>query len=334
MKKIIFATLMMMVIFTGCSTKTKETGAPEPAPTMAPFEEASSFYNEYYNSDKRPVAVMIDNDNNEARPHAGLEDAFLVYEVPVEGGSTRLMALYNSDKETAKIGPVRSSRHYFLDYVLEHNAIYVHFGYSPKAMNDIPVLGINNINGVAGGDGNCFWRESTYTSAYHTAYTSMENINKFAGQKGYSQDKTVAPLNFSKKDAQIEGENANNIVIPYAGFYNSSFKYDEKTSSYGKYINGSVHALQSGAEMSVKNIIIEYVKSYSLGDGTARINVDDVGSGKGYFATMGKYIPITWSKSSRDAKTIYKDESGNEIALNPGQTWIMIVPSSISVQID
>ncbi len=91
-----------------------------------------------YSGTDRPIAVMIDNNTN-AWPQAGINDAYMVYEIRVEGGETRLMALFkNVDLE--KIGPVRSSRHYFLDYVMENDAMYAHFGASYIADEQIPNL--------------------------------------------------------------------------------------------------------------------------------------------------------------------------------------------------
>lgn len=98
------------------------------------------------NSNKRPIAVMIDNNVGNSS-HVGLQDAYISYEIIVEGGLTRIMALYK-DKDMSQIGPIRSSRHYFLDYALESDAIYSHFGWSPYAENDIKSLGVNNINGL------------------------------------------------------------------------------------------------------------------------------------------------------------------------------------------
>ena len=87
-------------------------------------------------SDSRPIAVMINN-HKIAQPYqTGLNDAYLVYEMIVEGGITRMMAVFK-DKDTATIGTVRSSRHYFLDYAQENDAIYTHFGWSEKAKQDI-----------------------------------------------------------------------------------------------------------------------------------------------------------------------------------------------------
>ena len=86
---------------------------------------------EIYQGTDRPIAVMIDN-HKSAQPHAGLNEAYAVYEIIVEGGESRLMAIFKG-KDLAKIGPIRSARHYFLDYALENDAIYVHYGWSPQA---------------------------------------------------------------------------------------------------------------------------------------------------------------------------------------------------------
>src|SRR5574344_6112 len=107
-------------------------------------------------SNSRPIAVMINNHPDARVNHAGLQDAYMVYEIIVEGGLTRYMALFK-DAQTARIGSVRSSRHYFLDYAMENDAIYTHFGWSPYAESDIYKYGINNINGMV--DGDAFWRD-------------------------------------------------------------------------------------------------------------------------------------------------------------------------------
>ena len=125
-----------------------------------------------YSGKDRPIAVMIDN-HNLAWPQAGLNDAYMVYEIVVEGGETRLMALFKG-KDIEKIGPVRSSRHYFLDYAMENDAIYVHFGWSPQAQSDISKYKINNINGISE-DGTTFWRVKD-KSAPHNAVTSTKKI--------------------------------------------------------------------------------------------------------------------------------------------------------------
>jgi len=322
--KITLSILLVIMIFSGCG-KTVDTQPEDQNKELTQSEETpiENFYTKYKDSKVRPVAVMVDNDNGDARPHAGIEDAYLIYEITVEGGATRMMALF-SETETAKIGPVRSSRHYFLDYALEHDAIYTHFGWSPRAQSDIPALGVNNINGLFD---NAFWRENKYVGDYHSAFTSIEKINNQIESKSYRTDVKKLPLSYADKDYELNGASVQTVSIPYASFYKVAYKYNAETKMYERYINGSPHPIQSDAKIEAKNIIVIEMSHFSLGDGSARINISDVGSGKGYFISGGEYIPISWSKPSREAKTEYKDENGNEILLNHGQTWIQIVPS-------
>lgn len=124
---------------------------------------------------------MIDNNIN-AMPQAGLQQADLIYEMIVEGGETRLMIVMK-DKDVSKVGPLRSSRHNFLDYALENDAIYVHYGWSPQARSDISELSVNNINGIYE-SASSFWRDSS-RYAPHNAITSTANILKIAQRKEY-----------------------------------------------------------------------------------------------------------------------------------------------------
>ena len=74
-----------------------------------------------FKGNDRPIAVMIDN-HQDAWPQAGIQKAYMVYEIIAEGGETRLMALFKG-QELDEIGPVRSARHYFIDYVMENDEI-------------------------------------------------------------------------------------------------------------------------------------------------------------------------------------------------------------------
>ena len=125
-----------------------------------------------FQGNERPFAVMIDN-HKDAWPQAGLQKAYMVYEIVVEGGETRLMALFKG-ADVDKIGPVRSARHYFIDYAMENDAIYVHFGQSPQAASDIKKYSINDINGISE-DGSTFWRRWGKCRNYHDSTFSITN---------------------------------------------------------------------------------------------------------------------------------------------------------------
>ncbi len=344
MNKKLFYTLSVLALalfLTSCEGKapveeTVQVIEPEPEPAIEeiedePIEEPDEFYTSYMEAENRPIAVMIDNDNKKAWPHAGISDAYLIYEITVEGAATRLMALFPYSVNTEKIGPVRSARHYFLDYALEHDALYTHFGWSPKAIKDIPALGINNINGLYDKG---FWRERKYAGDYHSAFTSIEKLKETVKAKGYRTDRQKSPMKFSENARDIEGETASSIAFAFASFYNVRFEYDAEKGTYKRIVNGSPYKLQEDIEIAAENIIVMIMSEAPLGDGSPRINISDVGEGNGYFVTRGKYIPIKWSKTARDKETVYKDTEGNEIALNPGQTWVEIVSPKMKVTIE
>lgn len=278
-------------------------------------------------SNTRPVAVMINNHSSAVPNHAGLQDAYITYEIVVEGGLTRLMALFK-DKNTARIGSVRSSRHYFLDYVLENDAIYTHFGYSDPAKNDIAQLGINNVNGLIDSG---FWRDTSLNVAYeHTAFTNMENILNVANSKGYRMTtNTDTLLNYSVDEINFEQQKdstkAKEITINYSANQATNYIYDDQSKVYNRYINWNPHVDAITKEQyTVKNIIVLKVENYSL-DGYLQ-DLKNIGSGDGYYITNGYAIPIKWFKNSRSEQTIYKDLEGNEINVNDGNTFIQIQP--------
>ena len=337
--------LTAVLIFSGChAKKTSETKKPQNEPvkneqtsdekaTIAENKdiEIERFFADYVDSDVRPIAVMIDNDNEQARPQSGLEEAYLIYEMVVEGGATRFMAIFKNE-DTEKIGPVRSSRHYFLDYALENGAIYTHYGWSPKAQSDISSLGVNNLNGVAG-EGDIFWRERKFKGDWHSAYTSIKNIKSRADERKYSSS---APqknaITYSAEYLNMETDTAaNSVMLNYSGKYKTGYTYDTETKLYEKSINGNPHEMQSGETVKVKNVIIQLISDTSLGDGTDRRNVNTTGSGKGYYITDGYCKSITWSKSSRSGQTVYKDEDGNSLTINPGKTIINIISPSAKI---
>jgi len=286
------------------------------------------------NSKSRPIAVMINN-HNQARPyHSGINEANIVYEMIVEGGITRMMAIFK-DKNTARIGSVRSSRHYFLDYALENDAIYVHFGWSPQAESDISLLGVNNVNGLYDSG---FWRDNELPIDYeHRALTSIENIKNVMSFRGYRTEYNSSDvleeqlLNYSIDEINISNTEdsivANNISVPYSSYMTSSYTYDPVNKYYLRFANGVAHNdYVTKEQYHFKNIIVINVRNYTI-DNYGRQGLDNIGSGNGYYITDGYARPITWEKSSRNSKTVYKYLDGTEITVNDGNTFIQIQPT-------
>ncbi len=284
-----------------------------------------------YSGDSRNVAVMISNEKA-AWPQAGLTNAYMIYECIIEGGETRYMALFKADNLPDKIGPVRSSRHYYLDYACEHDPIYAHFGWSDLAMQRIKSRGVQNINGIYD---NYFWREG---GGYNNAFVSKKTILDFANRKGYPlTTNKKCPLKISGKNVDIEGENiCNNLKLTYSSKHTVSYKYDPENKVYLRSMRGTNHIDRVTKEqIKAKNIVVMKVKNFNLNDyvGSARQDLNNIGSGEGYYITNGKYTKITWSKPQYNSNTVIKDENGKEIVLNDGLTFMQIVPDKYEVQI-
>ena len=334
---------------------TVETGSQvQEEPLVIPEKEVQIFQ-----GTDRPIAVMIDNHSG-AWPQANLNKAYLVYEIVVEGGETRLMALFKG-QDLDKIGPVRSSRHYFLDYALENDAIYVHHGWSPQAQSDISKLGVNNINGIQESSKN-FWRvKDKY--APHNLFTSTASILEIAQRKGYettSQKESV--LNYvayeydlaqkyekqeetdttntseTNTDQAIEVLDATTITIPHSQLQTVKYEYNSETKTYTRYARGKLQTdYITGEPVTTKNIIITKCNNYTLTtdtEGKGRQGLKNIGTFDGYYITNGKAIPIKCTKSARNAQTIYKDLAGNEIEVNDGNTFINICPANAKVKIE
>ena len=295
-------------------------------------------------SKTRPFAVMINN-IGVARPvQCGLQDAYLVYEIIVEGGITRFMAVFEGDKDVNCIGSIRSARHYYLDYALENDAIYVHHGYSPQAGEDFSNLSVDHISSS---EPNTGWREKGLgVSTEHTLFSSSEKLRKGIGKKRTEytdaryKDNYGLLLHYSTKSIDLSSipnsKIANKVSIRYSNSNTSSYEYDADAKVYKRFVNDKAHKDRvTGKQFTFKNIITYQVRNHTLNDGSGkgRQDLENVGSGTGYYISEGYAIPIKWKKDSRKAKTVYTLEDGTELKVNDGNTFIQIQPTGNKLDI-
>ena len=214
---------------------------------------------------------------------------------------------------------------------MENDAIYTHFGWSPKAIEDISAFKIEKINGVLGSDASVFWRERKHKNDWHSAYTSIAKIKDMAVQKGYSvTTERKNGLQYADHYFNLPAEKvANQVTLPYSQHYKTGYTFNAETGLYEKTINGKPHVMQNGEVLTVKNIIVELIQDASLGDGSARREIKTTGTGKGYYITNGAYEEITWSKNSRRENTVYKKADGTELKINPGKTIVNIISPAL-----
>lgn len=311
----------------------QETTVAEPNDVItAEIEEKKV---QIFQGEDRPIAVMIDN-HSDAWPQAGLQKAYLVYEIIVEGGETRLMALFKG-VDVEKIGPVRSARHYFLDYAMENDAIYTHFGESPQADSDIRKYTINEIDGIAE-DGTTFKRVKDKVSP-HNAVTSTAKLIESAKNKKFKMTSNQeSVLNYVTDEVNLqEGQGAVSVTIPHSDRQTVKYVYDEENKVYQRYARGKEQTdWDTKKTITTKNIILTFCDNYTLQDkeNKGRQGIKNIGTFDGYYITNGKAIKIKCIKSDREKQTVYQDLEGNEIKVNDGNTFVNICPTNSKVIIE
>lgn len=277
---------------------------------------------------KRPLAVMIGN-TSDALPQYGISSADVIYEVPVEGSYTRLMAIFQDYTGLEKIGSVRSCRHYFIYFAKEFDAIYTHYG---QAVYAEPILERDDVHNLSGMDSSIesimFYRD-TNRKAPHNAFISEEGINAGIEKKGYRtelSDTYSGHYQFADDDATVElaaGEEA--LVVSPGYFVNKPwFVYNSEDGLYYRYefkdkqIDGA-----NEQQLAVKNILVQYC-DWSYKDDNGYMDINTTSGGDGIYITNGKMEKVTWTKANEDSPARYFDESGQEITLNQGKTWVCI----------
>ena len=324
--------LLGTLIYLTTSKKNKNNNENDNSTTTTTVKKLNIVNEE---SKSRPYAIMINNVEGARKLQSGLQDAYMVYELMVEGGITRYLALF-LDQTTERIGSIRSARHYYLDYALENDAIYVHHGYSPQAREDWSKLGVDRIEVNESTTG---WRDKSASKTYEfTLFTNIEKLGKGIRSKRTERNKDLL-LNYSVDNidiSQMEGAiPANKVDIKYSSNTTTNYEYDTDNNIYLRSVNNkSQNDYVTGKQLTVKNIIVYKVKYSNIqGDNKGRQTIDNVGNGTGYYISNGYAVPITWKKDSRSSATIYKYNNGKEIQVNDGNTFIQIMPDNQTLAI-
>lgn len=286
-----------------------------------------------------PVAVMIDN-SPEARPyHAGLADALVVYETLAEGGSTRLEAVFAGAPAAPRIGPVRSSRPYFVQLAAGWGAFYWHAGGSPEGLALLKNLAakkeLTALNEISGYGPIYLWRDASL-AAPHNLFTSGEKIAKALSDFGLN-DLPADKLTWrwgnsdSDKDAKTQAERsagaAANIEVVFSPglVFNPSYVYDPAGQVYKRSL------AKKAQPLAPANVIIQKVPGERLlPSGYDRIDFDIVGEGEALYFRDGEVFAGRWKKESTAGQTEWL-LAGRPYILKPGQTWVEIVPGQRAV---
>ncbi|MBR1758613.1 MAG: DUF3048 domain-containing protein [Lachnospiraceae bacterium] len=276
---------------------------------------------------RRPIAVMISN-LKVVDPQDGIGSAVILYEALVEGGITRTMGIFE-EFDNDRIGSVRSARHDFISASEEYDAILCHIGSSNIGDERIAKLKVNDLDGLKGAGVNAFYRDNSIKMP-HNAFTSYDRIMKCIDKAGYRME--AKDLNnhftFYHEDTELTGgETAKKVTLHLSNYNSPYFTYDEEQKIYKRYQFGHAHKDKStGEQLAFKNLII-LVAPCSVVDNDGHVNYEmEENTGKGYYVTDGKYVPITWEKSESKQFMQYYDESGELLTINPGKTYICLYP--------
>lgn len=293
--------------------------APEPKPTTVASNLTGLQVKPEIN--QRPVtAVMIEN-SLAARPQSGLLQAGVLFEAIAEGGITRFTAYYQ-DQQPEYVGPVRSVRKPYLQWLLGFDAAVAHVGGSAEALQLIRQWNIKDLDQFA--NPGAFWRVGNRT-APHNMYTSITKLRQVEKQKNFGAAKFTSLER--KKENPAATPNATKITLDLSGAnYKVQYTYDKKTNSYKRSVGGAVHTDErSKKQLSPKVIVVPIMRQGKNGIYTT---YDTLGSGQVFIFQDGRMQKGTWHKSSNQAQFTFKDTQGKALKLNPGQTWFTVAGST------
>ena len=306
----------------------------------------------------RPLGVMIEN-HQEARPQSGLSYADVVYEAVAEGGITRLLAVYYC-QDAGIIGPVRSARTYFLDFISEYGdyPLYAHVGgantpgladalgqigdYGWKLYNDLNEFSISYPTFKRDYD-----RLGRTVATEHTMYSSTDKLWTYAAKKrkltnkdedGNSWDENFVKYSFKEDTKETERPASQAITFNFWEGYNDYevvWTYDKTTNLYVRTSGGAPHKDKNNdKQITAKNVVVLFMTERRANDGyegNLHMLYGTKGTGRAAIFLDGQEIKGTWSKKDRTSRLMLRDNRGREIDVNRGPIWFAITAIGTSV---
>ncbi len=335
-KKLTAIALCLLLLMSASCAKKPEAPADEPKdevqePVKLPeaLNPLTGLYEQEGILNNRPVAVMINNDVRAQDAQAGLPEADIIYETEIEGGETRLMAVFQDAQNVKNIGTIRSSRYAYIDLAMGHDAVYIHRGcderYAGPHLKDLDHIDIH--------EGNYGVRLKNGLALEHTLYTHGETLWGGISAKFDTTLEDVRPWqNFAQADEKVTltGGEANKVTVAFSGNFKSVFVYDEATGLYERNFKSKVPTEYFTKESTkVKNVIVCLTNIKDYPDAIHR-NIPLEG-GDGYYITNGTFRAIKWSKGDAESPLKFTYEDGSEFKMSAGNTWVCLASQRYSV---
>jgi len=267
------------------------------------------------------TGIMIEN-SPDARPQSGLKNSGVVFEAIAEGGITRFLALYQEQKPQL-VGPVRSVRMYYVDWVAAFNASVAHIGGSAAALAEVRNGSYRDIDQFF--NAGSYWR-ATDRYAPHNVYTSFEKLDALNAAKGYTSSSFTG---FTRKDSTASATpNATTIDVTISSeLYNSHYTYNAATNTYDRSEGGALHLDRKDGQISPRVVIALKVDETTVMEDGYRQSIQAIGSGSATIFQDGTVQEVTWTKATKSDQIKFTDTNGADVALARGQTWISAVPN-------
>jgi hypothetical protein len=288
---------------------------------------------------KRAVtAIMIEN-SPDARTQSGIKQAGVVFEAIAEGGITRFACLYQQ-AQPGLVGPVRSLRPYYIDWIAPFEASVAHVGGSYNALQEIRNGSYRDIDQFF--NSGAYWRASD-RYAPHNVYTSFERLNALNEAKGYKEstftgflrrDPALKPFQKQqqdKSDAALPTAKAVDVTVS-STMYNIRYDYDPASKTYARSQGGQVHEDREEGGLSPRVVIVVKVPMHKAFEDGYREQMDTIGSGEAFIFQNGTVRVGIWKKDDKKSQLRFVDASTNkDIPLEAGQTWITATAPERSV---
>lgn len=267
-------------------------------------------------SEQPILGVMIEN-SEEARPQTGLDSAGIVFETVTEGGITRYLALYQ-ESMPEEVGPVRSVRPAFVDWLMGFDASIAHVGGSEQALQMIDQRKAKSMNEFFNGDS--YFRRND-REAPHDAYARTKDL--VALQKKLEHKTAKFDEIPRSNDAPSAQPTATVISLQFSHpIFAVQFNYSAANNNYARSLAGTPHIdVGNNQQITVKNVIVLKM----AGD------VNAIGSGDALLYKDGTVQNIRWQQADYKSRIKLLDATGKEVPLNRGDTWFSVLPGSGTV---
>jgi len=318
-------------------------------PTPRPREEVLKGI-EHYNpltgevmdlglAQQRPIAVVLNN-ISDSLPHNGVSKADIIYEYPVEGGLSRMLALYQDFSDVGMVGSIRSARHYTVQLANSYDAILVGAGRSSQAAEEVRALGIPFLNEVEGPERDIFFRDRSRIPGrrvdnLHAVVTTGERMMQWLPEYNFRLEHESSyehMISFTEDGTPENGSNANQVVAHLSTGKSSAFYYDAEKGTYHMHqYNRDFTDANDDSRPGFTNVLIIKTSVTNIqGDASGRVNVTTTGMGDGYYINGGKFIEINWSRSDISSPFHYTQKNWAPLDFGIGKTFICIVPANLN----